>query len=63
MPSGVETCWRKPSRSSSGKATLCEGACVLAREGVPLEENVVAAAGVFLAAEEVVQADLVESRH
>ena len=43
-----------------GEATLEEGAGVGAGGGVSLEEHVVAAAGVVLAAEEVVEADLVE---
>ena len=44
-----------------GKAPLNERACVVTGGGVTLEENVVAAAGVLLAAEEVVQSDLVQS--
>ena len=43
-----------------GEATFEEGAGVGAGGGVSLEEHVVAAAGVVLAAEEVVEADLVE---
>ena len=43
-----------------GETTLEEGAGVGAGGGVSLEEHVVAAAGVVLAAEEVVEADLVE---
>ena len=52
--------WRKPSSRSSRQAALEERAGVHARGGVPLEEDLVAAAGVVLAAEEVVEADLVE---
>ena len=43
-----------------GEAAFQEGARVGAGGGVTLEEDVVAAAGVVLAAEEVVEADLVE---
>ena len=42
------------------EAALDEGAGVVARRGVTLEEDVVATAGVVLAPEEVVEADLVE---
>ena len=45
-----------------GQATLEERAGVHARRRMPLEEDLVAAAGVVLAAEEVVEADLVERR-
>jgi hypothetical protein len=43
-----------------GQPALEEGAGVDAGGGVALEEDLVAAAGVVLAAEEVVEADLVE---
>ncbi len=43
-----------------GDAALEEGACVDAGGGVTLDEDVVAAAGMVLATEEVVEADLVQ---
>ena len=54
--------WRKPSSRSSDEVALEEGPGVHAGGGVALEEDLVAAAGVVLAAEEVVEADLVERR-
>ena len=63
MPLGAaDFSWRKPSSCASVQASLEEGAGVGAGGGVPLDEDLVAAGGVVGAAEEVVEADLVERR-
>src|SRR5699024_1301769 len=52
----------EPVELPGGDAPLEEGPRIDAGGGVPLDEDLIAAAGMVLAAEEVVEADLVERR-
>ncbi len=61
LPTPCWTSWRKCSSCCSVEPALEEGAGVDARRAVALDVDLVAAAGVVLAAEEVVEADLVEA--
>src|SRR5699024_12185580 len=56
---GVQTC-ALPIFAGDVRPPLEEGAGVHPRRGMALEEDLVAAAGMVLAAEEVVEPDLVE---
>ena len=63
MPFGAaDFSWRKPSSCASAETTLEERAGVRAGGGVALDEDLVAAGRVVGAAEEVVEADLVQRR-